>query len=1220
MAVLGGLKVPKKTVVSEATRERETFRYENSLFANITYIDAGVSIPENLVTGPDVILTALTRLAASQIGTAHSFISLFDQSYQYIVAEATPTIPLILSLEESALIKELWMCNVAIIREHGACENTLLADELGYLDPDDNLDDETLPVLVVDDLTVDPRFSSRPYCQPGGLAKFYAAVPIRTDRGVNIGVLCVMDTEAGKDRPPWVESHARLLRELSQAVTEHLETSSLKKTQKRTELMSRGLRAFVEGDVTVTGKQASSGKRGPRENQSHASMERQAPHKQQSIEESVEAMALKESKPSEVGSQDPAEKSNAHQSVPNGTSSNPKESGDVPRQLETSEEVFSKAAKIVKNAIETEGCLFLNADMLEFSGTSPSSADWADDELAARRPSTFSHTESENTHTISSTGERSKPTCQVLGSSASGVFDADESSSPPRVALPQALLARMIRRYPRGHVFNFDGNGDLQPDELDTDINSVPASPIVSHDPGAHGMPPWGYLPTKQERELQIQQKEAGLVLDAFPKARSVAFVPIWDPRKERWSAGGFIYTLLPNRTFTPDLDLSYLRALGMLAAAEAFRLETMAADKVKSDALGSLSHELRSPLHGAVLSVELLNDTDLSVPQQNIVHTIETCCRTLSDTIDHLLDFSKVNNLAWQEASKDSKTDGLGLSKVTSHGSGMKPPYQTVQLDILVEEVLESVYAGFNFQHLSITQHSNPLARPRSQHDTAPMRRLDSIQALEELNCHVTKKMDIQSSLGDVAIFLMVDPSCSWAFETHPGPMRRIVMNLFGNSLKYTHHGVIKVSLEQSIHLSGDNKKSWVTLTVSDSGIGMGDDFLQNSLFKPFSQENHLASGTGLGLSFVKQITSQLGGHISVNSRVGTGTTVTVSLPMTLADTCPTAASEGQENEEDFGTQLNKIRGLRVKVLDVSEDGVADTEPSGTTMEVPDVLLQNLCRDRLCMQPNSELESKQLVPDLVIWSEKGLEQSRDTQGPLSHVPGVVLCANALTAHQYATGTKSAPRPGIFEFICQPLGARKLAKAFSLALHRWTDAQTSSIPGPSAVTDKVESMFSLGGVPEPTPKPGHLFPLTFDATPSPSGDHVLAPEFLLVDDNPINLKILAAYMKKLKQPYQTATNGLEALTTYEVDPGRYICILMDISMPVMDGFEATRRIRSLEQRSGLRPSLILALTGLASEEAQREATVSGVDMFLTKPVRLKELGPILKLRGVLEDK
>lgn len=127
------------------------------------------------------------------------------------------------------------------------------------------------------------------------------------------------------------------------------------------------------------------------------------------------------------------------------------------------------------------------------------------------------------------------------------------------------------------------------------------------------------------------------------------------------------------------------------------------------------------------------------------------------------------------------------------------------------------------------------------------------------------------------------------------------------------------------------------------------------------------------------------------------------------------------------------------------------------------------------------------------------------------------------------------------------------------------------------------------------------------------------PQYLLVDDNPINLKILSAYMHKLGLTYQTATNGQEALDTFVRDPSRCRCVLMDISMPVMDGFQATRLIRAHESAAdeATAPASIFALSGLASDHAQQEALWSGVDLFLTKPVKLKELGDILRSRGLL---
>lgn len=129
-----------------------------------------------------------------------------------------------------------------------------------------------------------------------------------------------------------------------------------------------------------------------------------------------------------------------------------------------------------------------------------------------------------------------------------------------------------------------------------------------------------------------------------------------------------------------------------------------------------------------------------------------------------------------------------------------------------------------------------------------------------------------------------------------------------------------------------------------------------------------------------------------------------------------------------------------------------------------------------------------------------------------------------------------------------------------------------------------------------------------------------AMEFLLVDDNPINLKMLSLYTKKLGRPYNAVANGKEALEAFCEDPGRYDCIFMDISMPVMDGFEATRRIRSYEREKHLTPVHIFALSGQNSTKAQKEAFASGIDLFLTKPVRLKELSSILESKGLLSGK
>lgn len=123
---------------------------------------------------------------------------------------------------------------------------------------------------------------------------------------------------------------------------------------------------------------------------------------------------------------------------------------------------------------------------------------------------------------------------------------------------------------------------------------------------------------------------------------------------------------------------------------------------------------------------------------------------------------------------------------------------------------------------------------------------------------------------------------------------------------------------------------------------------------------------------------------------------------------------------------------------------------------------------------------------------------------------------------------------------------------------------------------------------------------------------------LLVDDNPINLKLLAAYASKNMHPHLTAIHGQEAVSVYKASVLRPSCavkpevVFLDINMPIMNGFRAARCIRAFEKEVGTSPTMLIALTCLGSDEAKEEAQASGIDMFLTKPIRLRDLTKVLK--------
>lgn len=684
--------------------------------------------------------------------------------------------------------------------------------------------------------------------------------------------------------------------------------------------------------------------------------------------------------------------------------------------------------------------------------------------------------------------------------------------------------------------------------------------------------------------------------------------------KRERWFAANFIYTLTPTRVFTAEAELSCLNVFAKLIATEVHGMETLQSNQAKSDALGSLSHELRSPLHGVILGTDLLNDTDLSVFQSNAAHTIETCCRTLLDTIDHLLDYSKVNSFATK-----GQDGALGLSPANKKSGiqdqfGEKNLYANTSVDRLLEEVVESVFAGHSFQRISMSQ----IARQRPYNRV--YYRSDSAQAIEQLGPDIKTVVDGKES-GNISIIISIDPSSAWLFYIQAGAIRRIIMNLFGNALKYTTRGSIFVGLTQEISTTARGKTERVVkLVVQDTGKGISTDYLQHRLYQPFSQEDELASGTGLGLSLVKAIVSRVRGRISVESQVGVGTKFTVKLPLERASRLAghIAADQPPDDKDDFWKQRQALRGLRVKCI-----GFGPDKPSGSLPSERGVV-ESMCRDWLCLDlvASDSLDSSSLVvPDVVIWSGDALPDSLERIPWLRQSPNVVVCQNAASSYQRFIAHQPDAEGGAFEFISQPLGPRKLAKAIHLAYSRWMGLpKRPSQPRPaklarshsSSIVLPTEARISLPPAESTTDAvPALTMPFSEaaesdDVTPQPQGSSA-NDKLLLVDDNHINMSVLSAYVTKLGLRFETAYNGKEAVEAYKEGSGLFAAVLMDISMPVMNGFEATREIRAHEHTTKSSRVAILALTGLASENAQREALESGVDIFLTKPVRLKAL-------------
>lgn len=142
--------------------------------------------------------------------------------------------------------------------------------------------------------------------------------------------------------------------------------------------------------------------------------------------------------------------------------------------------------------------------------------------------------------------------------------------------------------------------------------------------------------------------------------------------------------------------------------------------------------------------------------------------------------------------------------------------------------------------------------------------------------------------------------------------------MNLFGNALKYTDVGWVKIRLQSQdiIPIETQSQQSIITITISDSGRGISQEFLNSQLFTPFSQENSLNPGTGLGLSILLQIVQSLGGTVDVQSKLGVGTEVKICLTIDQALISPQSLPLGAKHENSVMSVRKNTHGLTLGLV----------------------------------------------------------------------------------------------------------------------------------------------------------------------------------------------------------------------------------------------------------------------------------------------------------------
>jgi signal transduction histidine kinase len=719
---------------------------------------------------------------------------------------------------------------------------------------------EKADMFVVPDLKADSRFRSHESVTGPPHHRFYVSVPIKSPDSYVIGSVAVLDD---KPRECITDQQGYFLKELSVTVMDHLLSQRAMREEYREEKMVRALGLFVQGKSDLS--EGIDSRRGTDNKLDHVNQKLEQ-IKLSSGRESQEAGAGR-GRPSETSedipvdgevenaelarSRSPVHKFKRDENEPDQPQEQKEENDQRPALSPTTSHlqkslapsnvqfVLNRASCLMDQALDVEGAMFIDATV--YARRQMIGADGDDQEEPAMSAFEQEGQEYED-------DDVNGPKSLVLGYSTSLASSRDDNQRESHyVSLPGGFVTHLIDRYPRGKIFHIekDGSVALSYEGLSDEVSQmyVGGSKLVKD-----GSP--------KEKDLRKETLELKQLHKILPDARCIAIYPVWDFQRGRWFTVNLVWSNDPGRVLCEPKDLTYMAAFSNTVMAEVSRMDLEAADRAKSDFISSISHELRSPLHGVLGTVELLQETATTFTQRGLVETVYSCGRTLLDTLNHLLDYAKINTLM------TGQSPGQEDQQAANPGSNVALPglVQNEDLSALVQEVVEGLLAGAEFYN--------------RETDSAPERTKKESRRVSS------------SSMGseDRRIMTIVDVEWqdSWSYPVYAGAWRRVVMNLFGNALKYTQTGYIRLFMKMdTMKTSNNDSVPAVCITISDSGRGMSQDFLLHHLYIPFLQEDTQAPGLGVGLHLVHQIVKSLNGRIHFRSVVGKGTDVDVILPI---------------------------------------------------------------------------------------------------------------------------------------------------------------------------------------------------------------------------------------------------------------------------------------------------------------------------------------------------
>ncbi len=437
----------------------------------------------------------------------------------------------------------------------------------------------------------------------------------------------------------------------------------------------------------------------------------------------------------------------------------------------------------------------------------------------------------------------------------------------------------------------------------------------------------------------------------------------------------------------------------------------------------------------------------------------------------------------------------------------------------------------------------------------------------LEDVLENLSSMVSLKAQEKGLEVLFSIDRHVPVSLVGDPLRLGQVLINLTGNAVKFTEKGeiVVSVGLESGTG-SDDSSLTTLRFSVRDTGIGLTPE-QSDKLFQPFTQADGSTTrkygGTGLGLAISKRLTELMGGGISVTSEAGKGSTFTFSARFGIRT---------HEAEKPLSAPLD-CAGMRVLVVD--DNATSREILSETLASFSFDVTQAASGQEALMELESVGTDKPYELVLMDWKMPGMdgiEAARHIKANrnLNPVPAVLM----VTAYGREEIIRQAEKVGLDAFLVKPVNQ-------------------------SVLFDTI--MDTLG-----RPEAGSPRPLVRKKIRIRTLQHIQGARILLVEDNEINQQVAMELLKNEGLTVTPADNGKVALDLLEAsDPDqRFDAVLMDLQMPEMDGFEATRIIRADER---FRDLPVIAMTAHAMGGQREKCLAGGMDDYITKPVDPDEL-------------